>query len=116
MLPRVSARNREWGIGAAAGERFNELSAAAESMESDRLQSLWLLQPPSVQLRCRELLFFHCGPTLLICATVARTHSAFHGIAFRSSSWNSADAIRPRKPMVTIPTNMVSTWRSSHEF
>ena len=41
---------------------------------------------------------------------------AFHGTTLRSISWNAAEVMRPRMPMVTMPTNMVSTCRSSHEF
>src|SRR5262249_29797103 len=43
-------------------------------------------------------------------------YSAFHGITLRSISWNSAEVIRPRMPIVTMPTNMTSTCSSSHEF
>ena len=43
-------------------------------------------------------------------------HSAFHGMTLRSISWNSADVMRPRMPTVTMPTNMMSTCSSSHEF
>ena len=43
-------------------------------------------------------------------------HSAFHGITLRSNSWNSADVMRPRNPMVTMPQNMVVTSSNSHEF
>ena len=43
-------------------------------------------------------------------------HSAFQGITLRSISCSSAELISPRIPMVTMPQNMMSTCRSSHEF
>jgi hypothetical protein len=43
-------------------------------------------------------------------------YCAFHGTAQRSISWNNTEVIRPRMPMVTMPTNITSTCRSSHEF
>jgi hypothetical protein len=46
----------------------------------------------------------------------ASAHSVFHGTALRSISWNTTEVISPRMPMVTIPTNMMSTCSSSQEF
>ena len=43
-------------------------------------------------------------------------YSVFQGTALRSISWKIAEVISPRIPMVTIPTNMMSTCSSSHEF
>ncbi len=43
-------------------------------------------------------------------------YSAFQGMTLRSISCSTADVIRPRMPMVTMPQNMMSTCRSSHEF
>ncbi len=64
--------------------------------------------------RCRRQSARHAG----LCggAVSIGAHSVFHGIAQRSISWNSTEVIRPRMPMVTMPTNMMSTCSSSHEF
>src|SRR5690242_13415269 len=42
-------------------------------------------------------------------------HGAFHGMTLRSSSRNSVEVMTPSSPMVTMPTNMASTWSNSQE-
>ena len=92
-LERRGHRSRSMPTGARAGSPPPPATAAAAA-------------PPPIRAACRGM---RRGGEV-------GAHSVFHGIAQRSISWNSTDVIRPRMPMVTMPTNMMSTCRSSHEF
>src|SRR5712691_8684773 len=117
-------RWREQSTSAPKGaKRLGPRVPGAAQHVAERSEAKWCAADPGPRLiTAKEPGSRICGAALRAHALAlhrvrdTRHHSCFQGMTLRSISWNSTEVMSPRMPMVTMPTNMMSTCRSSHEF